>query len=314
MMKHKKESYPGEHPAIIDMELWNKVQGRIKSRENESMQRWIYPFLLKGKMKTHEGFLMTPSSSAAKRARYYVSRKAQVNGYASCEIKSLNATAIENLIEAHLFNFLFEKNNDVYRFINNCTDTGVKYHWIRKIIENIVIGPSLIAISLSRAGISITEEESAKYQFVDKDDLLNEPPTVWHQADIREDAEKFVITISIMIRRQHGIRTILSPDGKDLILPAQPKADLSIMQAIGRGFRWREMLDEDPELSVSKFSANCGFGDTYVNKQLLLTGLAPDILHRALSGTLPSAIKLFRLYDAAEFLSWERQREFLSLN
>ncbi|MGB7189484.1 MAG: recombinase family protein [Acidobacteriaceae bacterium] len=28
-IKHKKESYPGQHPAIIDREIWDKVQSLL---------------------------------------------------------------------------------------------------------------------------------------------------------------------------------------------------------------------------------------------------------------------------------------------
>jgi hypothetical protein len=46
----------------------------------------------------------------------------------------------------------------------------------------------------------------------------------------------------------------------------------------------------------------------------MLLRLAPDIIHRALSGTLPSAIKLNRLAEAAKCLSWDKQRQYLGLN
>ncbi|HSC75235.1 MAG TPA: hypothetical protein VLB90_03230 [Pseudomonadales bacterium] len=50
-----------------------------------------------------------------------------------------------------------------------------------------------------------------------------------------------------------------------------------------------------------------------MSRHLGLTGLAPDIVHQALSGTLPSMINLQALEEASTFLSWERQRQHLSL-
>src|SRR5690606_26300976 len=120
--------------------------------------------------------------------------------------------------------------------------------------------------------------------------------------------------VPVLIKRVNGIRTILTSDGKDLVLPEIPKPDAAIVQAIGRGFKWREMLEAKPDTSVHVFAKHVGFGNSYIYRQLALTRLAPDILHRALTGTLPSAIKLNRLSDAANYFGWDRQRQELGLS
>jgi hypothetical protein len=75
---HKGRSYEGEHDAIIDTEIWDKVQaqlalnaGRKRGRANSE-----HPSLLAGLLFTAGGVLFTPSHSVnhGRRYRYYVER------------------------------------------------------------------------------------------------------------------------------------------------------------------------------------------------------------------------------------------------
>jgi hypothetical protein len=73
-------------------------------------------------------------------------------------------------------------------------------------------------------------------------------------------------------------------------------------------------LQNESTLTIKKLAARCGYTSAYLRHHLTLIGLAPDIVQRALTGTLPSVITLDRLQEAAESLSWDRQRELLALN
>ena len=75
---HKSQSYPGEHPPIIDQPLWDAVQRRLagNTAERDSGTRSHRPSLLAGMMFDAEGNRMTPSYAVKQgtRYRYYVSR------------------------------------------------------------------------------------------------------------------------------------------------------------------------------------------------------------------------------------------------
>jgi DNA invertase Pin-like site-specific DNA recombinase len=73
---HKGTSYPGEHEAIIDRKLWNRVQGILKEspRKRAANSRARTPALLKGLIFGPSGSAMTPSHTRrnGKLYRYYV--------------------------------------------------------------------------------------------------------------------------------------------------------------------------------------------------------------------------------------------------
>ena len=75
---HKGEAYPGEHDAIINVELWNSVARRLAAnrRERELGVGADEPSLLAGLVRDSTGERMTPTHAVKgrKRYRYYVSQ------------------------------------------------------------------------------------------------------------------------------------------------------------------------------------------------------------------------------------------------
>src|SRR5262249_56201368 len=73
---HKGTSYPGEHMAIIDRKLWDRVQEILKEspRKRAANSRTRTPALLKGLIFGPSGSAMTPSHTRrnGKLYRYYV--------------------------------------------------------------------------------------------------------------------------------------------------------------------------------------------------------------------------------------------------
>lgn len=75
---HKGQVYPGNHPAIIDQELWNQVQARLSENRQTTSRRAHArsPSLLAGLVfDAVSGEHLTPTHAAkgSKRYRYYVS-------------------------------------------------------------------------------------------------------------------------------------------------------------------------------------------------------------------------------------------------
>mgnify|MGYP001366421201 FL=1 len=74
---HKGKAYPGEHKAIIDAELWNRVHAILQEspRKRANNSRMQMPALLKGLIFSETGAAMTPTATrkGTKLYRYYVS-------------------------------------------------------------------------------------------------------------------------------------------------------------------------------------------------------------------------------------------------
>jgi DNA invertase Pin-like site-specific DNA recombinase len=110
-IKHKDQSYPGQQPAIIDQELWDKVQEQLKSNLQSELRRANASdkSLLLGLLYDGEGNRFTPSYAKKKgrRYRYYVSRallKLRSNEQAGPT--RLPAGEIEELVIAQVRNLL----------------------------------------------------------------------------------------------------------------------------------------------------------------------------------------------------------------
>jgi site-specific DNA recombinase len=78
LIKHKKESYPGEHTAIIDRETWEKVQTLLEENRQGGKRkpRTTKTSILAGLLFDAEGTLYTPThaSKNGRRYRYYTSQ------------------------------------------------------------------------------------------------------------------------------------------------------------------------------------------------------------------------------------------------
>jgi len=74
---HKGKSYPGEHDAIIDEDLWDRAHAILREspRKRANSSRSQTPALLKGLIFSDTGVAMTPTSTrkGARLYRYYVS-------------------------------------------------------------------------------------------------------------------------------------------------------------------------------------------------------------------------------------------------
>lgn len=96
---HKGESYPGEHMAIIDQSLWDKVQDILTEspRIRAARTRAQTPALLKGLIFGPDGAAFSPSHTrkGGKLYRYYVSQTVLKHGAGACPVGRVPAGEIE---------------------------------------------------------------------------------------------------------------------------------------------------------------------------------------------------------------------------
>ena len=100
---HKGDSFPGEHAAIIDQPLWDKVHAILaenpKTRSNRT--RATTPAPLKGLIRCgHCDSAMTPSHTRRKGKlyRYYLCLSATKNGHRTCPVRSIAAGEVETAV------------------------------------------------------------------------------------------------------------------------------------------------------------------------------------------------------------------------
>jgi len=161
-IKHKDNLWPGQHEPIIDQKIWDRVRSTMDKQQRATRHTWTHPFLLKGKLRTHDNFAMSPGSvqrptktgNRKRLVRYYVSQKAIKHGYKSCEIKTINAKHLDELVRAIVLNHLEQQGID--RVANQTNET--RDHWIRRVIRTVTVGTGSLSIELSREAIDECRE------------------------------------------------------------------------------------------------------------------------------------------------------------
>jgi len=96
---HKGNSYPGEHDAIIDRVVWDKVHSilQVSPRKRAARTRADTPALLKGLLYGPDGAAFSPTHTrkGGKLYRYYVSQTILKHGAGSCPVGRVPAGEIE---------------------------------------------------------------------------------------------------------------------------------------------------------------------------------------------------------------------------
>ncbi len=102
-VRYKDEVHPGEHEAMVNEELWQRVQRMLRSngRTGGMHVRNKYGALLKGLLyctPCARPMMHTYTSKGNRRYRYYVCYTAQKQGWHACPSKSLPAEQIERFV------------------------------------------------------------------------------------------------------------------------------------------------------------------------------------------------------------------------
>jgi hypothetical protein len=122
-------------------------------------------------------------------------------------------------------------------------------------------------------------------------------------------ADTVTVRVPLAIRKRGGRKVVVSPDGS--VLPTAPRhvttnADPSLLKALGRAFRWKRLLDDGTDASVSDIARAEKLDRTYVGDVLRLTLLAPGTITAILDGAHDAELTLPSLMAGVDVV-WECQ-------
>jgi len=285
-------------------------------QQRQTRHRWTHPHLLKGKLRTHEDFAMSPSAvhrpgktKGQKRlVRYYVSQKAIRLGYKNCDIKTINAGHLEELIRALMLDYL--RQHESFDQLDH-QPSQIRDYWLRKMINQVTLAPDQLTLKLNMKQIEACKNNET-WNADNKKQKDCSISTCLYQPNIEYRGKNVIMTLTMQIKRLDGKRKLLSPDGHDLFMPAGPKPKEHISTAIGRAYDWRRLLAKD-QLNLAQLAKQQNVSVSQIKKLLPLINLEPNILRRALTGELPPSLTLKHLLDASKFLDWQRQLTYLGL-
>ena len=279
---HKGVNHPGLHPAIIDQDLWDRVQAQMDAAVR---RRGARPEALKAKapltglIHDCDGVVMSPTASRGKGGktfRYYVSSTLQKGGQRRDPdgIYRLPAKPMELWVET-LLRRLFETSGD---------PVGL--------ISRIDVGTDVVNLSLSGKGLG--------GRAADRQDLFDQVSARLHTNEtlryLHKDTWRLHIPHRLAFR---GGRTWLVGQA---YVPDSARPNLTLVEGLRRAHD--QVLAEGQTLSVSFAKAP---STSFERKLARLAFLAPQVQREILHGRQPPMLTMEALKTLELPLCWADQ-------
>ena len=293
---HKKASYPGQHAAIIDQEMWDKVQAQSLSNLQAPRRRprTTEQSLLMGLLYDERGNRFTPSHATKKgrRYRYYVSqsviknaRKRQ-NGpvrIPASEIEELVISQLTLLLRSpqRLMDILADVNRsqgdittlaEASRVWSTATSDKVQTV-LPSIVKRVIVHNDRIEIEIIRSAL----RQNVLGASEDPELLIN------------NSDEVVTIETAAQLKRCGGeVRLVLPPDSPG----AQSHAVPSLVRAISRAHDWVDRIMRGEAVNQRSIAKETGLDERYISRIIPLAFLAPDLTEAILDGKQAAHLSL----------------------
>jgi site-specific DNA recombinase len=304
---HKGTAYPGEHQAIIDRALWDRVHAILREspRRRGAHTRAQTPALLKGLIFGPTGRAMTPAHTrkGGKLYRYYVSTDVLKRDAAACPVRRIPAAEIESVVIDQLRGLLRAPEIIVRTWrvaresIGDIKEADVREAlgrldplWdelfpaeqariVQLLVERIDISPDGADIRLRTEGLANLAFELNAIRARAGGSVIAKPK-------IKSDGRTITVRVPISIRKRGGRKVVLTPDGSEhnpSTLRGQ-QIDNAMLKALARAFRWRDMLESGKYLTIKEMAAAEKINPSYVARIIRLTLLAPRTIQMIVEG------------------------------
>lgn len=291
-IRHKGQVYEGQHPAIIDPAIWDRVQQILidGAQKVRGSKRNATRSLLAGKLYDETGDRLTPSHSRknGKRLRYYIShRLVKDRCQKHPDAWRLPAEQLEGLI-ADVVRKQLQRHDGVTHFVQGMTASEVAaksmmLHVIQQttqclgLIDRADLSPGTLTVHLSSG-------ELAEVLKCDAD---------------RINAEALILTSPFQMRRR-GVELKLH------LGDASPEVDRTLVQNIVKAQRWMTMIIDG--MTFTEIAQAEGTSKRRIQDVVDLAILAPDILDAIASGEQPDGLTSDALIKTGVPAAWSDQR------
>jgi hypothetical protein len=123
---------------------------------------------------------------------------------------------------------------------------------------------------------------------------------------VSPDGRTMEISIPISFRRQGGRKKVVTPSHAPAWSPSPPRVHSTIVKALVRAHRWRNMLESNRFASVRELAKAEKINESYLCRVLRLTLLSPALTEAILNGQQPEGLDLARLLKSLP-IDWRKQ-------
>ena len=300
-IRHKTRVWDGQHEAIIDIELWDRVQTRLQSasarprtRKNSSgPQNQTAMAPLTGKFWDETGERLTPTHTQrhGRRLRYYVTNRL-ISGGTDPQGWRLPAAKLEEavatVIAQHIDSFVRGHRMHVAAYLQLGDAIATRALDLkRRLIDRT---PDLL-------GLLIAEGRIQKGGIT----LVLNGATVSAALGLKSEEinpSALEITAPFTLRRR-GV------EGKIVVGNPEPEPDRTLLRALVLAHTWAADLRKGKTLGKIAVAAN--FSEAYIRTRVQLAFLSPVIQSAILDGRQPPELTLERLIRKPVPLDWEIQ-------
>jgi hypothetical protein len=127
---------------------------------------------------------------------------------------------------------------------------------------------------------------------------------------LSKDGRTITVHIPITLCHRGGRKQVVTPAGATPWIPAPTRVDSTLVKAIVRAHRWRDMLESGDYATVRDLAKAEVINESYLGRVLRLTLLAPKIIEAILEGRQPANLELDDLMQLFP-IEWDRQLERL---
>lgn len=281
---HKGQVYPGEHEAIVDQQLFDQVQAKLKDNASGSSTRTRaqHPSLLTGLLYDSDNRPMTPSHASkakTKRYRYYITRTDKADTRLSWRI---NAHDIEQLITNRIASYLNSPAE-----ISKLAGPDIE----ATTLQNALAQADLAAATLRSGTTSskhklITKLVDRVTLHADRIEISISPAKLREQMHLPKVIQDKPITLTVeatRARRGHQVRLVIPGTGEPASKPQSPKRDDKAILKLAEAFEARRLLMENPSLSLAVIAKANGRCHKQLAKLIERSCVPPDQLISALT-------------------------------
>jgi DNA invertase Pin-like site-specific DNA recombinase len=305
---HKGVEHEGEHPPLIDPELWAKVQQRITdNRVTRGRARNGSPTsLLAGVLRDGHGRRMTPSHAVkkGKRYRYYITHAAELRP-GEPQAWRMPAADLEAAVVGRLVEYLRDHRELATLAGASPTATQLralldKASHIAEQLKSPVSRRSL----LGRLLLRVTVEETRLTLLIDAAQLA---AMLGLRASLID--EPMVLSTSASKVRQGTATKLVLPNGT----AGQPRRDNNLVALLAEAQAARAAVLANPDKTLRALAAEQGRCRHRLAKLVRLSWLSPEVTATIIDGRVPHDLTPRRLLDDELSLDWSFQEEALDV-
>ena len=308
-IRHRKETFDGQHEPIISQEVFDGVQALLASRTNTSVTSASKDggHLLNGLIYDETGDRLGPvhATKAGKRYRYYVSRRLLDNAKtASADSWRLPATQLDAIVCAELNRFLRSQSHlvgatressievsDMAGLFSRATSLADEIQSTSPSRQKRAIKQLVRRVTISREVLGI------------QTDLGTLVPSASSDAIHSGDAKAYRLDVAVSLKRR-GVEGKLIVAGPTSALP-----DPGLVSLVTRAHVYLTSLTDGSRTTIEQLADREKIDVSDLSRILRLAFLAPTITEAILTGRQPTELTPRRLMRIGELpFGWDEQR------